>query len=125
MFKNKIRIHLAGVIFGFIIGCLLIYAIKYINTYAEYEYKLTPIENETYAIYYSAHSNVPANNYGVITFSSNGTLYTFKGDVHISFSNDNFYVKVKQYTHMVNNDEIWIYIPQNSLSYRESVNIGR
>lgn len=109
----------------FLLCCLSIIAVRYINKYSEYEYKLEPIENQTYVIYYNTYSNVPANNYEVVIFSSNGVLHTLKGEIHVNFVDNNYHAKVKDYENIVNASEVWLYIPKNSLSYRDNINIGR
>lgn len=108
-----------------IIICMLFVAligglIHHMHQYTEREYQLYEIENEVYAIYYTTHSDVPADNYEVITLCCGGNICTFEGHVSISFTNENPYVKVKNYN-MVNADEIYVYVPQGTVSYAENI----
>jgi hypothetical protein len=75
-----------------------------------------------YAIYYNTYSSIPAYNYEVVTVCGGGSVHTFKGDVTISFTNDEPYVKVRTYD-VVNSDEIYVYVPKGTISYQPGVNI--
>jgi hypothetical protein len=77
-----------------------------------------------YAIYYTTHSNVPANNYEVVTLCCGGNVCTFRGDVFISFTEGEPYTIVRRYN-MVNADEIYVYVPQGTVSYQSSIHIGK
>ena len=94
------------------------------NQYTEHEYSLMEMNDGVYAIYYTTHSRVPADNYEVVTLCCEGNVHTFKGDVFISFTDGEPYARVKNYN-MVNADDIWVYVPQGTVNYAESVNIGR
>lgn len=98
--------------------------IHYGNQYTEYEYKLCEMNDGVYAIYYTTHSRAPAYNYEVVTVCCNGNVYTFQGDVCISFTNDEPYVKVRD-CNVVNADDIYVYVPQGTVVYQQSVNIGK
>ena len=98
--------------------------IHYGNQYTEHEYQLCEMEDGIYAIYYTTHSTVPAENYEVITLCCNGNVYTFKGNVNISFTDDNPYAKVRIYN-TVNSDDIYVYVPQKTVYYQSSVYVGR
>lgn len=108
------------VLFFAVIGCL----INYGNQYTEYRYLLSEMSDGVYAIYYNTHSRVPAENYEVVTICCESNVYTFKGDINISFTDEEPYLYAKKFN-LVNSDEIHIYIPQDTLVYEESVNIGR
>lgn len=96
--------------------------IYYGNQYTEHEYMLSEVNDGVYAIYYNTSSRIPSQNYEVVTLCCEGNVYTFKGDVYISYIKGNPYAKVKSYN-TVNNDEIHVYVPQGTVSYQESVNI--
>lgn len=98
--------------------------IHYGNQYTEYEYQLHEMNEGVYAIYYTTHSRVPAHNYEVVTLCCNGNVYTLKGDVYISFTNSKPYAKVKNYN-TVNADDIYVYVPQGTVVYQPSVDIGK
>ncbi len=94
------------------------------NQYTEHKYQLYEMNDGVYAIYYTTHSSIPAENYEVVTLCCGGNIYTFKGDVFISFTDGEPYARVKNYN-MVNADDIYIYIPQGTIIYNPSVNISR
>ena len=98
--------------------------IHYGNQYTEHEYQLCEMNDGVYAIYYTTHSRAPAYNYEVVTLCCNGSVYTFKGDVNISFTDGKPYAKVRNYN-TVNNDDIYVYVPQGTVVYQPSVYIGK
>ena len=112
----------------FILVCILIltfigYKVYQAETqYVERKYDLYEMDEGVYAIYYTTHSSVPAHNYEVVTVCCNGSIRTFKGDVYISFINSNPYVKIYDYN-IVYADDIYVYVPQGTVSYRASVNV--
>lgn len=112
----------------FILVCILIltfigYKVYQAETqYVERKYDLYEMDESIYAIYYTTHSSVPAHNYEVVTVCCNGNIRTFKGDVYISFTNSNPYVKIYDYN-IVYADDIYVYVPQGTVSYRASVNV--
>lgn len=98
--------------------------IHYSNQYTEHEYDLYEMNDGVYAIYYTTHSRAPAYNYEVITVCCNGSIYTFNGNVNISFTDGKPYVKMKNYN-IANSDEINVYVPQGTVVYQPSVDIGK
>lgn len=98
--------------------------IYYSNQYTEYEYKLCDMGDGVYAIYYTTHSRAPAYNYEVVTVCCNGNVHTFQGDVNISFTDGEPYIKVKD-SNTVNADEMYVYVPQGTVIYQPSVDIGK
>lgn len=98
--------------------------IHYGNQYTEHEYQLCEMNDGVYAIYYTTHSRVPAHNYEVVMVCCNGNVYTFKGNVNISFTDDEPYIKVKNYN-TVNSDDVYVYVPQGTVCYQPSVDIGK
>lgn len=118
--KITIIVVIVLTLFAVAIGSIIHYG----NQYTEHEYQLYEMNDGVYAIYYTTHSSVPAQNYEVITVCCDGNIYTFKGDVFISFTNGEPYVKVKSYN-MVNCDDIYVYVPQGTVVYQQSVNVGK
>lgn len=98
--------------------------IHYNNQYTEYEYQLCDMGDGVYAIYYTTHSRAPAYNYEVVTVCCNGNVHTFQGDVNISFTDGEPYIKVKD-SNTVNADEMYVYVPQGTVVYQPSVDIGK
>lgn len=119
---DKPTIIIIGIITAFLL--FIVCMIHYGNQSTENTYRLSEINEGVYAIYYNTHSRVPAQNYEVVTVCCNGNIYTFKGDVQISYVDIEPYITVKQYN-WVNSDEVYIYVPKGTVAYEESVNIGR
>ena len=119
---DKSTVIIIGIISAFIlfIACMIHYG----NRSTENTYRLSEVNDGVYAIYYSTHSRVPAQNYEVITVCCNGNIYTFKGSVQISYVDTEPYATVKQYN-LVNSDKVHIYVPKGTVSYEESINISR
>ena len=119
---DKSTVIIIGIISAFVL--FIICMIHYGNQSTENTFRLSEVNDGVYAIYYSTHSRVPAQNYEVITVCCNGNIYTFKGSVQISYVDTEPYATVKQYN-VVNSDEVHIYVPKGTVVYEESVNIGR
>ena len=119
---DKTTVNIIGIISAFIL--FIVCMIHYGNRSTENTFQLSEVNDGVYAIYYSTHSRVPAQNYEVITVCCNGNIYTFKGSVQISYVDTEPYATVKQYN-LVNSDEVHIYVPKGTVSYEESVNISR
>ena len=119
---DKSTVIIIGIISVFVL--FIICMIHYGNRSTENTLQLSEVNDGVYAIYYSTHSRVPAQNYEVITVCCNGNIYTFKGSVQISYIDTEPYATVKQYN-LVNSDEVHIYVPKGTVAYEESVNIGR
>ena len=119
---DKSTVIIIGIISAFVL--FIICMIHYGNRSTENIFQLSEVNDGVYAIYYSTHSRVPAQNYEVITVCCNGNIYTFKGSVQISYVDTEPYATVKQYN-LVNSDEVHIYVLKGTVAYEESVNIGR
>ena len=119
---DKSTVIIIGIISAFVL--FIVCMIHYGNQNTENTFQLSEVNDGVYAIYYSTHSRVPAQNYEVITVCCNGNIYTFKGSVQISYVDTEPYAIVKQYN-FVNTDEVHIYVPKGTVAYEESVNIGR
>ena len=119
---DKSTVIVVGIVFAFTLFIVCI--IHYGNRSTVNTFQLSEVNDGVYAIYYSTHSRVPAQNYEVITVCNNGDIYTFKGSVQISYVDTEPYATVKQYN-LVNSDEVHIYVPKGTVSYEESINISR
>ena len=105
----------------FILGSI-IFLIYQSEKYTENRYDLSELDENVYAIYYTTYSNVPAHNYEVVTLCVNNNVYTYKGDVSISYTEDKPYAIIKEYN-MVNEDKVHIYVPLNTVIYEKGVSI--
>ena len=96
--------------------------ICYGNQCVENSYVLSEIDDGTYAIYYETYSTVPAENYEMITVCFNNELYTFKGTVHVTYTDSEPYVIVKQYN-FINSDEVHIFVPKGTIKFKDTVHV--
>lgn len=116
-------IALVAIILIPIATCIVII---YPNNHMESEtVQLDELSNGIYAIYYTTHSGIPAQNYEVVTINCNGNIQTFKGKVTISYTNYSPYAEINSYKYLVNADKIHIYVPQGSVEYQLGVNISK
>lgn len=123
--ENKESLSIIVVVFAlFLIVGAIVCLIHHGNKCEEYTYQLNEIDDGVYAVYYNTHSTIPAHNYEVVTVCCNGNVYTFNGNVNISFTNDEPYIKVKD-RNIVNGDDIYVYVPQGTVVYQPSVDISR
>lgn len=97
-------------------------AIRYGSQCVENSYVLSEIDDGTYAIYYETYSTVPADNYEMITVYFNNDLYTFKGTVHVTYTDLEPYVIVKQYN-FINSDEVHIFVPKGTIKFKDTVHV--
>lgn len=97
--------------------------VQYAEYTEEYSYELQEIKDGTYAIYHSVSSNVPANNYDVITICYNGQIHMFQGEVIIQQTNDTPYVNIISKPHMSNADEITVFIPKGTIEFVDNVGL--
>ena len=118
---NKITVVVI-IILLLVIG-LIAYLIVYSNQYTEHEYALYEIQDGVYGIYSTVVSSIPAYNYDTITLCCNGNVRTFKGTVHISYTDGDAYVKHKA-SNTVNADELWVYVPFGTIEYQSATGIG-
>ena len=91
----------------------------------EYNYSLQELDDGIYAMYYSVHSSIPADNYEVIVLCYNDNIHTFRGNVSISFTDEDPYVHVKQYPHLSCDNKTHAYVPQGSVEYVNSVRVSK
>lgn len=105
-----------------IIGCFAA-LISNGNKCVEHNYSLSELSEGTYGWYYRVSSQVPAQNYDVITLCCNGTVATFQGNVHITYTdNKEPYAIVKDYN-LVNADEVYVYVPSGTIRFQENVGV--
>jgi hypothetical protein len=110
------------VVFVSLIGLCIGLAV-HANQYTEHEYQLNEIQDGIYGTYSTVVSNIPAQNYDIITLCCNGSIRTFKGTVHISYTNGDAYVKYKN-SNTVNADELWVYVPFGTIQYQGTTGIS-
>lgn len=118
--KKKDKILVFAVLISFVV--FLCWFTYYTEQYTETTYSLSEIDDEVFAIYHTVSSNVPAKNYEVITICCDGNLYTFKGDVSITYSDNESYAIVRRYN-IVNGDEVHVYIPKGTVEYQGNVGL--
>lgn len=106
------------------IALYVIWRIKSETEYVETKYNLFELNDGVYATYYTTHSTVPAQNYEVITLNCNGDIYTFRGHVQITYSDDDPYV-IYQKRNIVNADRMYVYVPSGSVEFQESVMVSK
>lgn len=112
--------------FLFVISTLFI-IVRWFGKQAEYHesrYELEEIENGVYVNYYQTHSSIPAQNYEVAEICVGGNIFTYRGSVNILYINGQPYAIVKQ-NNLVNDDEVYLYIPKGTLQMLSSVRISR
>ena len=87
----------------------------------EYRYTLTELDDGIFAVYGNVVSNVPANNYEMITICCNDQIRTYKGRVSITYTDKEPYAIVRDYYNIVNNEEVFIYVPYGSVRFQNNV----
>lgn len=92
------------------------------SEYTEIRYDLEEIESGIYARYYKTHSSIPAENYEVVEICINGNLYTYDGDIFISYTSENPYVVVMQ-NNLVHGNKVYLHAPKGTVEYLENVGI--
>ena len=128
--KKKIKIELMDIVLIFVsitLCGLIAWTVWLVCEPIEYTsttYQLNELNDGTYAIYYTVHSNIPADNYEVVTLNCNGNVYTFKGHVWISYLTDNAnpYV-VYEDCDIVYADKISVYVPEGTVEYQGGIRV--
>ncbi len=120
--KNKITVVVVAILL-LVIGLIAV-LVNYGNQYTEHEYTLYEIQDGVYGVYNTVVSNVPADNYDVITLCCNGQIRTFKGNIHIVYTEAEAYAKYKN-SNMVNADELWVYVPFGTIEYQGTTGMSR
>ena len=111
----------------FIVGTLLFIIVSCICGRSNSEtaiYELSEITEGTYAIVDNVVSSIPAQNYTMVTICCNNTIKTYKGQVQIIYNNINTKAEIKTYPHLVNADEVKLYVPEGTVEYRGIVGTG-
>ena len=91
--------------------------------FEEKEYQLSEVESGIYCIYNAVSSNIPAENYKMVTLCCNGRIATFKGTVTITYTATNPRAVVKDYN-IVNGDQIMVFVPRDTVKFQENIGIG-
>ncbi len=92
------------------------------SEYHESRYDLEEIRSGTYARYYQTVSTVPAHNYDVVEICVDDNIRTYKGYVSITYTSKYPYAVVMQNS-LVNDDEVYLYVPKGTVEYGESVGV--
>lgn len=116
---------------SYIIAVLVVVSVLFIivrwsenqTEYHESRYELEEIEKGVYANYYQTHSAVPAQNYEVAEICVDGNIFTYRGSINISYIDEQPYAIVKK-NNLVNDDEVYLYIPKGTLQRLSSVQIS-
>lgn len=108
------------------IAFIVIYSVvDYLGKQSEYherEYELEEIESGIYARTYHVLSTISDRDYDVIEICINGKVCTYKGAVNITYTSKNPYVVIME-NNLVNDDKVFVYVPPNTVDYRESVGL--
>ena len=88
------------------------------------EYSLSELNAGIYGIYTVVSSNVPANNYEMITLCVDGQIHTFKGHVNIRYSNSDYRLILED-KNLVYADVMNVYVPYGSIEYSANVGVGK
>lgn len=118
---NKITVVV--IVISLLLVGLLTSLIVYGNQHTEHEYTLYEIQDGVYGTYSTVVSSIPAQNYTIITLCCDGAIRTFKGTVHINYTNGEAYAKHRN-SNTVNADELWVYVPFGTIEYHGTIGIG-
>lgn len=119
--NKKIKNTIAVVAIILILLGAISYYICYSSWSEEVSYELQNIDNDgNYAIYHTVSSSIPADNYEVVYVCFNDTMHTLKGNVSITYINDNPHIDITR-THIVYGDDYDLYIPKGSVIYEDNV----
>ena len=121
--KKKIEYFICICVIAIVIWGIVSF-IKSATSYTENTYQLSEVDGGTYAIYYTTHSRVPAENYEVITLCYGNSIYTLDRNVSSTYIEEDPYVYIKD-TNLVHGDVIHAYVPKGTVRYEESVDVGR
>lgn len=112
------------IVFVVILLLIGVISLSYIeNSYEEYTYNLSEVENGTYAIVTSVSSRVPKNNYQQAIICCNGAVKTMRGNVSIQYS-DSGKPKVTIRKRLVtNSDEVFLTVPEGTIKYISGISI--
>ncbi len=98
--------------------------VVYGEQYTEHEFQLTEIQDGVYGVSNTVVSSIPAQNYDIITLCCNGQIRTFKGTIHITYTNADPYV-VYRNTNLANADVLYVYVPFGTIEYQGTISVGR
>ncbi len=123
MGERNIRPHLITLAVVLIVCLIIGSLIHYSYQFTEHKYKLTELDDGVYGIYTVVSSRVPADNYEMITLCCNGNVYTFKGNISIKYTDAVEPYVVWHNYNMVNNDDIWVYVPSGTIEFQKGVGV--
>ena len=123
MKKRLDKSVIVALVFAIIVVVLFATLMIFGNQYTEYEYSLSELKDGVYGVYSTVVSSIPAKNYDVITLCCDGSIKTFKGTVHVIYTDGEIYAKYKN-SRLVNADEIWVYVPFGTIEYQGTTGIS-
>ena len=118
--SGSIAVIVAIIFLVLTVVLFVIWGVKSETEYVETKYSLSELNDGVYAVYYTTHSATPAHNYEVITLNCNGNIYTFQGQVQITYTDDDPYV-IYQKRNIVNADRMYVHVPSGSVEFQGSV----
>ena len=118
MIKKILCICLVILLCVFLFNCIN----NFFEQHNEYRYSLFELDDGVYGVYTNVVSNVPAHNYEMITICCNGQFRTYKGNVVITYTDAEPYVIVQDYYNIVNNEQVYLYVPYGSIQFQNNVN---
>lgn len=122
-FIKKYKSYIIAVL---VVVLALFIIVRWFGKQAEYHesrYELEEIESGVYANYYQTHSSIPAQNYEVTEICVDGNIFTYRGSANVSYIDEQPYAIVKK-NNLVNDDEVYLYIPKGTLQRLSSVQIS-
>lgn len=123
MERCNIKSHLITLAVVLVVCMILGGLIHYSYQFTEYKYQLSELDDGVYGIYTVVSSRVPADNYEMITLCCNGNIYTFKGNISIKYTDSVEPYVVWHNYNMVNNDDIWVYVPRGTIEFQKGVGV--
>ena len=119
--SKKTKNMTATILIMLILVGALLYFVYYASWSEEVSYELQNIDDDgNYAIYHTVSSSIPADNYEVAYVCFNDTIHTLRGNVSITYTNDNPRIDIT-WTHLVYGDDYNLYVPKGSVIYEGNV----
>lgn len=107
--------------FGLIFGMIAMFNHR-TEQYDEYKYDLREINDGIYVMYHRVSSSIPADNYDVATVNVGGTLYTWTGDVQITYTDESPHMILQDHP-IVHGKDMFIYVPEGSVKFEQNVGL--
>ena len=121
--KKRLVTYITLVFISVLVIAITIATITQFGSYTEYEYQLSEIQDGIYGTYSTIVSTVPAQNCDVITLCCDGQIRTFRGTVHITYTNHRSYVIYRDVGYH-NGDELWVYVPTGTIEFQGTTGVG-